>query len=299
MTKEEFFTALDELIRSDAGIQSYNLDDEILKLLEPDSSTAEYITYLAEYLVDPRYQHPNPKQTKILWYLANQFNNVSLIDALITLNGGKVECNLLVEILTKHWYATFEHAIYFYDNDITYSYNLIHDMVNFYEPPVFNTQAINNLLNSIKSKLITSDKHLNSLLYKAIATNSKMAEALIQHGCNPFSNYWNNHNIDTGIPILFAIVQTPYGYEFLKQHNDTQEWWNTTDKWERNLLHFVVKNKWPDKKFYDLLVEKGVDPDHRALIDNEEKVTLAKIKRTLPPEYGKTPRELLEERKQS
>ena len=64
--------------------------------------------------------------------------------------------------------------------------------------------------------------------------------------------------------------------------------WNILDEWGRNLLHFAIE----DKDLWNLLMRKTVNPEHRALIDDQEKVTLAKIKGTLPKEYGKTPEEL-------
>lgn len=64
--------------------------------------------------------------------------------------------------------------------------------------------------------------------------------------------------------------------------------WNILDEWGRNLLHIAVGNA----DLWNLLMRKTVNPEHRALIDDQEKVTLAKIKGTLPKEYGKTPEEL-------
>ena len=79
---------------------------------------------------------------------------------------------------------------------------------------------------------------------------------------------------------------------------------NVQDQWGRNLLHYV--NTLPldhndmnyegiiyKKQVIQHLIKLGVDPDQPALIDDQEKVTLAKIKGTLPKDYGKTPRQIL------
>ena len=302
MNKEEFFDALDKLLRSYRGIRYYNLYYHISQLLKPDPLNNENQTYLAEYLVNPNYKQPDYNQTKIFWYLADRFNNIPLMDTLIELNEDKLNNKLLVNLLANYFYTAFGYAIQLYhdkDNnpdDLFNLFYLIIDRYN-YNPPDFNDQAINNLFNTINLKAL-SEAQTSNLLYLAIIAKPKIAEILIRRGWDPFDNYWKE-DVNTGVPILFEAVQNNDTFDFIEQHNDTQKWWNTTDQWGKNLLHFVVKNKRPDKKFYDLLIEKGVDPDHRALID-DNKLTLAKIKRQpIPPEYGKTPRELLEERKQS
>ena len=294
MTKEEFFDALDELLRSDAGIQSYNLEDKILKLLKHYPLNDENQTYLTEYLANAQHKQLNSYQIDIFWALANSYNNTPLMDALIELNGGTITYDLLIHILECHWHTAFKYTIRLYHDDINNPYNLLYTITNYYYSDKPDYQVIEDLLTRINPRLLSKTQTSN-LLYEAIAHNPEVAETLIQHGCNPFSNYWNYHNIDTGIPILFEAVQTSCGFDFIQQHNDTQEWWNTTDQWGRNLLHFATKHKdyWEYKNYYDLLVEKGVDPDHRAIPQDENIITLAKIKRQpIPPEYGKTPREL-------
>ena len=287
MTKEEFFDALDELLRSDAGIQSYNLEDKILKLLKHYPLNDENQTYLTEYLANAQHKQLNSYQIDIFWALANSYNNTPLMDALIELNEGKADYDLLTYLLEQSWYKAFEHVIQLYDDSYDKLYNLIGITTLGYDPPEFNDQAINYLLNIAQPQSLPK-QNLSNLLYDAIDNNPRMAEALIQHGWDPFGGYWEE-DINTGVPILFVAVQSYDGFDFIEQHNDTQEWWNTLDQWGRNLLHFATKQE----DYYDLLVEKGVDPDHRAIIDDQDKVTLAKIKGTLPPEYGKTPREMM------
>lgn len=81
---------------------------------------------------------------------------------------------------------------------------------------------------------------------------------------------------------------------------------NVQDYWGRNSLHYV--NTLPldhdDINYQDIIYKKqviqhliklGVDPDQPALIDDQDRVTLAKIKGILPKDYGKTARELLED----
>ena len=295
MTKEEFFDTLDELLRSTITLSNepiHYLTNRIDILLESAPLNDENQTYLTEYLVNPNCQQPDYNQILGFWYLADRFNNVPLMDTLIELNGGKVDYDLLTYLLEQSWYTAFQHAIQLYDDNHDKLYDLINNIIFCYEPPVFNDQAINYLLNIAQPQSLPK-QNLSNLLYNAITYNLKMAEALIRHGYNPFGDYWEE-DVNTGVPILFAIVQgwekleSYEAFNFIQQHNDTQEWWNTTDQWERNLLHFAVESK----NLYDLLIEKGVDPNHQALIDDEEKVTLAKIKGTLPKDYGKTPREI-------
>ena len=69
---------------------------------------------------------------------------------------------------------------------------------------------------------------------------------------------------------------------------------NIKDEWNQNILHIVASIIDPEiPETFRSLLQAGVDPDHRALIDDEDKVTLAKIKGTLPKGYGKTPREMM------
>ena len=291
MTKEEFFDTLDKLLRLTSQQALQSLPYEIIGLLRIIPSNTEHDTYLAEYLTSPNHKQPKYNQLAVFWALANSFNNTPLMDALIELHGGKVTYDLLIEILDNCYCTIFEYAIYLYhnnDKNPDHLFRIIKLTIDNYHPAEFNAQAIDNLFNTINLKSFPKED-LGNLLYYAITYNPRMAEALIRYGCNPFGNYWDRTiDVNTGIPILFEAVQNNDGFDFIQQHNDTQEWWNTTDQWGRNLLHFAVKHR----NFYDLLVGKGVNPDHRALID-DNKLTLAKIKRQpIPPEYGKTPREL-------
>lgn len=137
-----------------------------------------------------------------------------------------------------------------------------------------------------------------------------------------------------GIPLLFYINKRTYPSLYPCEFTDTEHSLdevyerilivlhdqginlNITDQWGRNLLHnafshgqeiyaqpdelslsrvnFPPGNYAVSPSLYNTLVELGVDPDHRAIAQDQNIITLAKIKGTLPPDYGKTPNELLE-----
>ena len=73
---------------------------------------------------------------------------------------------------------------------------------------------------------------------------------------------------------------------------------NTTDSWGRNLLHLLLENRYHNlvhlNEKFEELVDFGVDPNHRAIPQDQNMLTLAKIKGNLPKNYGKTPNELLQ-----
>ena len=152
------------------------------------------------------------------------------------------------------------------------------------------------------NKLI-SDKHTILTEYLSTAKHIREDEyipimnSMISNGCDPYvilprdsSLFWfklidGNRLLDYQLDIVYKI--------FKDNNIDI----NKTDEWNRNILHIVAKkNSYKVIDIFNQLVELGVDPDHQAIIDDQDKVTLAKIKGTLPPEYGKTPRELLEEK---
>ena len=77
--------------------------------------------------------------------------------------------------------------------------------------------------------------------------------------------------------------------------------WRETNDWGFNILHLIAlkaisehTNIYPlYVNIYEYLVKLGFDPDQPALIDDQDKVTLAKIKGTLPKGYGKTAKQIL------
>lgn len=72
---------------------------------------------------------------------------------------------------------------------------------------------------------------------------------------------------------------------------------NTLDNWGRNILHMLLMNNKFEYQghyeLYDSLVEAGVDPNHKATINNQEIVVKAKMKGELPKYYGQSPKEIL------
>lgn len=117
---------------------------------------------------------------------------------------------------------------------------------------------------------------------------------LLKYGCDPYYILPN-----TDIPFWFDIVatnQVPNSFlksiytNFKKNKIDI----NKTDKWNRNILHLITNQEREDKtEIFEFLTKLGIDSDHRALIDDQQEVIIAKMKGILPEEYGKTPRELL------
>ena len=137
----------------------------------------------------------------------------------------------------------------------------------------------------------------------------------LKHGADPFITIYTDEYPD-GIPLFYdffmkfgltaylSSASHKYTEILLQYILDTislfTDNFNVTDQWGMNLLHHVIKfnvlhNK---KRSYitadiNRLVRLGINPNHRALIDDEQKVVAAKMNGTLPPEYGKTPREML------
>ena len=118
-------------------------------------------------------------------------------------------------------------------------------------------------------------------------------QAFIQAGCNPFAELYLEGE-SQGVPLIWFYLnkQNYPTYDLVRSlslYVGSPEEWNQVDEWGRNLLHICPY--YPD--FMQLLIEKGVNPDHRAVIEDKEKVVKAKMRGVLPEEYGKTPRELI------
>lgn len=136
---------------------------------------------------------------------------------------------------------------------------------------------------------------------------NKLLTAL-KYGADPFITIYPENSLD-GVPLLHYFIANitntpPYKPDSIIHLLDiisfTQNDLNVLDSWGRNLLFHISTNSYRHystvREITRCLIQLGVDPDHRALIDDEKKVTLAKIKGTLPKDYGKTPRELLQEK---
>ena len=134
------------------------------------------------------------------------------------------------------------------------------------------------------------------IVYDKDDPKKEMIEYLVSVGGNP-----NIMFPGTNTPFLFKLFSQVhiafnadlFGgiYTIFKKYNIDV---NIKDEWNQNILHIVASIIDPEiPETFRSLLQAGVDPDHRALIDDEDKVTLAKIKGTLPKGYGKTPREMM------
>lgn len=134
----------------------------------------------------------------------------------------------------------------------------------------------------------------------------------LEKGADPFLNTYSGDDPD-GTPLFhYCIDRIIRSLKFDKTLLNTivltvslyTKDFNVLDNWGRNLLHYVASNVIGEKytkedytsilmELYELLVSLGVDPNHRAKIDNQQKVIVAKMKHLLPSNYGKTPEEIL------
>ena len=130
----------------------------------------------------------------------------------------------------------------------------------------------------------------------------------LKYGADPFIIIYPE-NFPEGIPLLHHLIaRIPSGDPryassmvlLLSIISFARNGLNVLDSWGRNLLFYISPNS---DRYYSFsaeitehLIKLGVDPDHRALIDDQQKVVTAKLNGTLPKDYGKTPREILEGR---
>ena len=297
MTKTEFFKQLDKMLLTGTG----SITDLIEKYMSKQSSWSDYhyfADYLAEYLNKKNY-HPSSEQINELWQLAAPYKSTDLIDTLLRLQGGKYNSTHLFQILKAEFYDGVTHLF-----ELSTEY-----------PDIYQSESNEKLYQSLK--LIVQDfekflkgedillyflqlwnplpvfqKDLNQLIYEALVNcRIKATKILLEFGADPFANYWEE-DVDTGVPIIFKAIQNEYipvSIKVLIKYKQRSKKWNVIDEWGRNLLHYATNNE----MMYEQLLKKGVNPDHRALIDDQAKVVIGKMNDTLPKEYGKTPQELV------
>lgn len=129
--------------------------------------------------------------------------------------------------------------------------------------------------------------------YMLVLEAKKEVDVLMKNGADPF--YPIHDDLYEPIPTLHHLIKDrvfTFHLEFLEQLDQYHINWNYTDSWGQNLLHYTHPL---NCELWNTLIELGTDPNQKATIDNIEKVTLAKIKGTLPKKYNKTPLEYLKE----
>ena len=295
MTETEFFQELDKILLSNTSKISELIDEYYRQY--PQSDHHHLVDHLIQCLNKKKY-HLLPEQKDELWEITGSWGDIDLIDTLLELQGGKCSSNNLLSTLHTE-----------YAEDFHYIFDLINEYPNSYQ-----YEPDNNLYELLKRivsrsyqlerekvvlpyflKIWTSSpilqKDLNQLIYYAMWNISSYStlDILIEFGADPFANYYEG-DVDTGIPIVLQTIQNNHSsITPLLECTAELKGWNIIDEWGRNLLHYVTN----DQYTYNMLLEKGVDPDHRALINDKTKVVTAKMNGTLPKEYGKTPGELV------
>ena len=294
MDSIDFLEEVDKMLLSNTG----NISELIDKYCHqhPQSNHHNLVNHLAQYLNERKY-HPSPEHVNELWELAGFYENINLIDTLLELQGGKCSSNNLLStlhtVIAKGFHYIFN-LINKYPNSYQYEpdnnlYKILTSIVpRFYE---YQWEEIIHYFLKIWTSSPILQKDLNQLIYYAMWNISSYStlDILIEFGADPFANYYEG-DVDTGIPIVLQTIQNNHSsITPLLECTAELKGWNIIDEWGRNLLHYVTN----DQYTYNMLLEKGVDPDHRALINDKTKVVTAKMNGTLPKEYGKTPGELV------
>ena len=305
MTKTEFYQQLDEILLTGNGsiLLLLNEYDHVYKSLDLNIiiNNSDLVHYLLERTKQENY-HLLPKQTDELWEIASFHENIDLINVLLKIQDGKCSSNNLIHTLNTGYAGIFEYIFHFIDKypDI-YRYEPDDNLYDLLKAIVQNLQwseqgeKILRYFLGIWTSSTILEKDLNQLMYYTLTSGDnwydpQIVNILSEFGANPLANYYEEE-IDTGNPIIFQVIRDDlWRIKPLFVCRTELKNWNTIDEWGRNLLHYATDNR----EIYRQLLEKGVDPDHRALIDDEAKVVVAKMNGTLPKEYGKTPRELIE-----
>ena len=303
MTETEFFQGIDKILLNNTGNIS-TLIKEYNGVYNTWYDTQNLVDNLAEYLNKKGY-HLSLEQVKELWNIAGDYDSKNLIDTLLKIQHGKCSSNNLIQLLKTNYYKKCEGFDYIFDLTNKYPdsyqyepddnlYKLLTVIIDCFERLQQNREIFCYFLNILKS-LPTFQRDLNQLIYyfffndNEYSSEQKMLKILIEFGADPFANYYEG-DIDTGVPIVFKVIHNGiYCIKPLLKYKRKLKNWNITDEWGRNLLHYVTDRQ----EIYEKLLKNGIDPDHKALIDDEAKVVIAKMKGTLPKEYGKTPRELI------
>ena len=303
MNKAKFLKEVDKILRTNTGSISMLIEER--SNFNPDKGNT-LINELAKHLKEGDY-HLSPEHIDELWEIVSNYDSTNLIDALLKIQGGKYNSNNLDCLLKTGFPKGLDYIFnlikehpesYQYELDDRL-YEVLEGITEMFYDLKQGKEILRYFLEAAKS-LPTFQSIPNKLLYATLIYENWAAEAilfieitpttiLLEFGADPFANYWEE-DIDTGIPIIFkAMRNDPSNIQLLLESTIELKGWNITDEWGRNLLHYAIN----DEIIYEMLLEKGVDPDHRALIDDEAKVVTAKMNGTLPPEYGKTPREML------
>ena len=297
MTETEFYQQLDEMLLNNTG--------NVFELMEEygnEHNHGEYDRYhiiytLVNYLEEKNYR-PSAERMDELWQIASFYESTRLVDTLLVLQDGKCSFDTLIYLLETEFAKGFEYVFnlineypnsYRYEPD-DYLYGLLKTIIQDFHSLIQGGEILRYFLKLWTSSPILQ-KDLNQLIYDVLTfiSNVQAASILMEFGADPFANYYKG-DVDTGIPIVFKVMQNnPRDIETLLECTVEAENWNILDEWGRNLLHYAISNQ----EVYEALLQKGVDPDHRAVIEDESKVVVAKMKGTLPKEYGKTPRELV------
>lgn len=296
MTKEEFLNSVEKIVISNSDNDSEKIMGVVKQYLnEAGGFVPHYILgdYLGEYFDDFERYFPSQKQLTEFWKLAGELNSVGLVSKLVEIQRNKVSFVNLQELITAGFYNGFEYVVYDYDLEDGHLYDLL-------EMIVFNFSILNHGKEILTYFLDVWDPvplfqtSLNQLIYSALIgrPKKKAVDILLGYGADPFANYWDGM-VDTGVPIIFKVVKNSiWNLRVLENFEAPVEKWNVIDEWGRNLLHYAIY----DPYIYNMLLDKGVDSEHKALIkleDNLKKLTLAKLNKTLPKEYGKSPAELV------
>lgn len=304
MTQAEFFKQLNEkiLLNDMDGVST--LLEEYYWHWRKFYERYNFTRNLTQYL-NKRNYHLLPKQMNNFWDIASFYQDIKLINNLLKIQDGKYSYENLISLLKSGFYHGFDHIfnlINEYPNSYKYEpddklYRLLELIMDRSTLPQEKQEKTKDtlyyFLNTLKSSP-TFQRDLNQLTYKALAKHPRgetvdMLNILIDFGADPFANYYEG-DVDTGVPIVFKAIQidTTYIQPLLQSTVELRNW-NIIDEWGRNLLHYATN----DEETYKMLLAKGVDPDHRALISNQAKAVIAKMNGSLPKEYGKTPQELL------
>lgn len=231
-------------------------------------------------------QHSKPYNYGLNYLIKEQYDKLELIDYLISLGA---DPNLAIEdcpspfcLTSNHNYNDIFNYLLNYggelnlsnNNQLPYLYYLFCDLTSRHTFNVYGAQYTHHLIMALKN------------------------------GADPFITIYPP-DVPDGIPLLHYFIDdliweedtVQYILDIIALFVDNM---NVLDNWGRNLLHYVITtnndrvNIYSIPKIVKYLINLGVDPNQMATINNHKKVVNAKMHNNLPPGYGKTPAELLQ-----
>lgn len=288
-------TFIDELI----NLSREDFIDSVVRFIYsylPDDISKEYILrkyldkvqIISDWTINIICQWPNRNLFKTMCRKATHYSKWKIIDTLINdqyryQNSYELLDYLLSKYDLKH----------FNENDI---FDFLIDCTD--RKPIFLKLLFKHGANPNQTSARGNSSWLPILgrIYASQITN------FLNYGSDPFLPICPNSQ-PIPVPLYHYLVENHSNWldylESLNHSSISKNQLNAVDSWNRNILHIFVSRAKKDN-FSDLrnmfyyLVDLGIDPDHRAVIEDQKKVVGAKLKGILPQEYGKTPKELLE-----